>query len=57
MGEQQTLMDVARLFDPARLTQARRICKLGKAELHQMVGVSGCPTSGSVVSALMVEHL
>jgi len=40
MPEQPTLMDVARLFDPARLTQARRICKLTKSELHQMVGVS-----------------
>ena len=32
--------DVARLFDPARLTQARRINKMSKAELHRKVGVS-----------------
>ncbi len=40
MNQQQTLTDIARLFDPARLAQARRICKLSKSELHQMVGVS-----------------
>lgn len=40
MSRQQTLTDIARLFDPARLTQARRINKLSKSELHQMVGVS-----------------
>ena len=34
------LTDIARLFDPARLTQARQICKLSKTELHQAVGVS-----------------
>lgn len=32
--------DVARAFDPARLTQARRICKMSKTELHLAVGVS-----------------
>ncbi|MCS5735757.1 XRE family transcriptional regulator [Herbiconiux sp. CPCC 203386] len=31
---------MARLFDPARLTQARRVCKMTKTELHQRVGVS-----------------
>jgi Zn-dependent peptidase ImmA (M78 family)/transcriptional regulator with XRE-family HTH domain len=40
MVGQPNLMDVARLFDPTRLTQARRICKISKTELHQMVGVS-----------------
>lgn len=40
MSEQPSLMDVARLFDPSRLTQARRISKLTKADLHDMVGIS-----------------
>jgi len=40
VAEQPSLTDVARLFDPTRLTQARRISKLTKADLHQMVGVS-----------------
>ncbi|WP_401001131.1 helix-turn-helix domain-containing protein [Agromyces sp. GXQ0307] len=40
MAEQPTLTDIARLFDPSRLTQARRLCKLTKSQLHQMVGVS-----------------
>lgn len=34
------LADVARMFDPARLTQARRINKMSKTELHREVGVS-----------------
>lgn len=37
---EQSLTDIARLFDPARLTQARRICKMSKTELHRAVGVS-----------------
>jgi Zn-dependent peptidase ImmA (M78 family)/transcriptional regulator with XRE-family HTH domain len=37
---EQTLTDVARLFDPARLSQARRICRMSKSELHRAVGVS-----------------
>jgi Zn-dependent peptidase ImmA (M78 family)/DNA-binding XRE family transcriptional regulator len=40
MAEQPSLTDVSRLFDPARLTQARRIAKMSKTELHQAVGVS-----------------
>lgn len=34
------LVDIARVFDPARLTQARRIARMSKTELHQRVGVS-----------------
>lgn len=34
------LAGIARLFDPARLTQARRINKMSKTELHRKVGVS-----------------
>jgi Zn-dependent peptidase ImmA (M78 family)/transcriptional regulator with XRE-family HTH domain len=37
---QPSLTDVARLFDPARLTQARQVCKMSKTELHDAVGVS-----------------
>ena len=37
---QPGLLDVARLFDPARLTQARQVCKMSKTELHDAVGVS-----------------
>ncbi len=40
MADQPSLNDIARLFDPSRLTQARRICKLTKSELHKVVGVS-----------------
>lgn len=40
VADQASLTDIARLFDPIRLTQARRICKISKTELHQMVGVS-----------------
>ncbi|MFZ4893314.1 helix-turn-helix domain-containing protein [Plantibacter sp. Mn2098] len=39
-ASQPSLTDVARLFDPARLTQARQVCKMSKTELHQAVGVS-----------------
>lgn len=31
---------VARTFDPARLAQARRLCRMSKTELHREVGVS-----------------
>lgn len=31
---------IARLFDPARLSQARRISKMSKTDLHRKVGVS-----------------
>lgn len=34
------LAGVARMFDPARLAQARRISKMSKADLHRKVGVS-----------------
>ncbi len=34
------LAGVARMFDPARLAQARRINKMSKADLHRRVGVS-----------------
>lgn len=34
------LAGIARLFDPSRLTQARRINKMSKTELHRKVGVS-----------------
>lgn len=34
------LAAVARMFDPARLAQARRISKMSKADLHRKVGVS-----------------
>lgn len=34
------LADIARMFDPARLTQARRINKMSKTDLHRKVGVS-----------------
>lgn len=34
------LGDIARVFDPARLTQARRIARMSKTELRQRVGVS-----------------
>lgn len=34
------LAAVARMFDPARLGQARRISKMSKADLHRKVGVS-----------------
>lgn len=34
------LSDIARAFDPARLTQARRIAKMSKVDLHDAVGVS-----------------
>lgn len=34
------LAGIARLFDPARLSQARRISKMSKTDLHRMVGVS-----------------
>lgn len=34
------LADVARAFDPARLTQARRMCRMSKSELHDAIGVS-----------------
>lgn len=37
---QPKLSDVAKVFDPARLTQARRIARMSKSELHQRVGVS-----------------
>lgn len=37
---QPKLNDIARVFDPARLTQARRIARMTKTELHQKVGVS-----------------
>jgi Zn-dependent peptidase ImmA (M78 family)/DNA-binding XRE family transcriptional regulator len=40
LGTQPNLTDIARAFDPARLTQARRICKMSKVELHDAVGVS-----------------
>ncbi len=34
------ISDIARVFDPARLTQARRIARMTKTELHAQVGVS-----------------
>lgn len=34
------LHDIARTFDPGRLMQARRLCKMSKTELHRLVGVS-----------------
>lgn len=34
------LLSVARAFDPARLTQARRVAGISKTELHEAVGVS-----------------
>lgn len=34
------LAGIARMFDPARLAQARRISKMSKADLHRKVGVS-----------------
>lgn len=34
------LLNVARAFDPARLTQARRVTGMSKTELHRLVGVS-----------------
>lgn len=39
-SEEIRLADVARAFDPARLTQARRVCRISKTELHDAVGVS-----------------
>lgn len=39
-SEVTRLVDVARAFDPARLTQARRVCRMSKTELHDAVGVS-----------------
>nr|WP_281362532.1 XRE family transcriptional regulator [Alpinimonas psychrophila] len=39
-GSGRDLVDIARLFDPARLAQARRISKMSKADLHRKVGVS-----------------
>lgn len=40
VGGPVRLGDIARVFDPARLTQARRIARMSKTELHQCVGVS-----------------
>lgn len=40
MADQPNLTEIARLFDPTRLSQARRIAKITKTELHQAVGVS-----------------
>ena len=37
---QPDLVAIARSFDPARLTQARRVKAMTKSELHQAVGVS-----------------
>ncbi|WP_172889116.1 helix-turn-helix domain-containing protein [Microbacterium sp. TPU 3598] len=34
------LLAIARAFDPARLTQARRVRGISKTELHRLVGVS-----------------
>ncbi len=39
-SEEIRLADVARAFDPARLTQARRARRMSKTELHDAVGVS-----------------
>jgi Zn-dependent peptidase ImmA (M78 family)/transcriptional regulator with XRE-family HTH domain len=39
-GRDADLASIARMFDPARLAQARRISKISKAELHRRVGVS-----------------
>lgn len=39
-SETTDLAGIARLFDPARLTQARRINRMSKTELHRKVGVS-----------------
>jgi len=39
-SEEIRLADVARAFDPTRLTQARRVCRMSKTELHDDVGVS-----------------
>lgn len=39
-GDGVKLADIARVFDPARLTQARRIARMTKMELHERVGVS-----------------
>ncbi|MCT1479370.1 XRE family transcriptional regulator [Microbacterium sp. p3-SID336] len=40
MVEPAALLAVARAFDPARLTQARRVKGISKTELHRLVGVS-----------------
>lgn len=40
VNDAASLADIARAFDPARLTQARRICRLSKSDLHQAVGGS-----------------
>jgi Zn-dependent peptidase ImmA (M78 family)/transcriptional regulator with XRE-family HTH domain len=40
MQSPSSLHDIARTFDPGRLLQARRLCKMSKTELHRVVGVS-----------------
>lgn len=36
----ETLQQIARAFDPARLVRARHLAKMTKAQLHEHVGVT-----------------
>lgn len=38
--DRTSLQDIARVFDPSRLIQARQLSRLTKADLHRAVGVS-----------------